>query len=113
MSLRAFCDELISDQSIRRDGREGFANERIGERIVNLNTVQLRGMCGVLKKEVMSNDSFDLTREATTEVLTRVEAEYMLRERDRCIARAFKRSSRVNSFALNPNVFATGSTGSR
>ena len=51
-------------------------------------------MCGVLKKEVMSNDSFDLTREATTEVLTRVEAEFTLRERDRCTARAFKMSSR-------------------
>ena len=88
MSLRAFCDELLADDSIRRDGVEGYANERLGERVVMLNDSQLRGMREVLSKAALENDTFAMTRDATTEVLERVTTEISAREKKRALEEA-------------------------
>ena len=83
-SLSQFCKELIDDDSIRRDGREGYANERVKARVVQLNDSQLKGMRDHLQRECRAQvDSFEIARGATKEVLEVVDLEYRTREQRR------------------------------
>ena len=66
-SLMSMSNDLANDATLRRDGREGFANELIGVRVTSLNDPQLRGMKDYLEKSVLDHD-FGVWRDSTEEV---------------------------------------------